>query len=111
MPGNCCIIDPNDMDCRVVLFSDRVVTARKPHECSECRDSILVGRLYSRETGKLDGAFCTFRLCARCRNTRDEYFLNGWIYGELRESFRECFGFDYCDGLPPDFAPCREHEK
>jgi hypothetical protein len=81
--------------------------ARKPYRCGECGDPISVGDLYEYAAGKWDGRFSCFRTCARCVNVRTDYFPHGWSYGEMVQDWKETHGFDYRDGIPADFAPCR----
>ena len=103
MSGSCCCLDiyPSEW----VDLS--LVRARKRHTCVECGDSIQPGSLYERAEVLDDGVWSRFRTCARCCNVRDEFFTCGWYFGEVVEDFRECFGFDYREGIPEDFAPCR----
>lgn len=105
---NCCAVYVDDP---VRLLSDEVRRTRRSRKCCECGEVIPAGALHSYEATKFDGAFKVYRTCARCRNVRDEYFREGWYYEQLREHFRECFGFDYVDGIPPDFAPCRDARR
>ena len=102
--NNCCCIEP---DYVYDVWQPKVVKARKAHRCVECKETIQPGHLYERAFAIGDGRCETTKTCARCANIRDEYFWCGWMTGGLVEDFRDCFGFDYRDGLPSDFAPCR----
>lgn len=106
--NNCCCIQVDDGP---EFSSEQLQRARKPHVCGECQEAIPVGALYERVSGVWDGQFRTYKTCARCANIRDEYFACGWYYTQLVDDFRECFGFDYRDGLPADFAPCKGKKK
>ncbi len=46
--------------------SNRVVTARKPHKCSECNGPIQPGEKYHHHTGKFDGYLFDSKACRRC---------------------------------------------
>ncbi len=88
------------------VHCDRLVRARKEHKCCECGDTIRAGLLYEYTTGLWDGFWSTYKTCARCVNIRNDYF-RGWVYTQMVEDFQEAHGFDYRDGLPADFAPCK----
>ena len=103
--NNCCCIDSYDDGPE--FSTQQLQRARKPHQCCECHKTILAGSLYERVSGVWDGQFQTYKTCARCANIRNDYFPYGWYYTRLVEDFRDCFGFDYRDGIPADFAPCK----
>lgn len=88
------------------VCSAKTVRARKEHRCCECGDPISVGDLHEHVRGLCDGAWGSWRTCARCLNVRTDYFGN-WTFGLMREDFQAEHGFDYVDGIPADFAPCR----
>lgn len=100
---HCIVIDDGEP---ADLSTIKLVKSRKEYACSECGDKIPKGALHEYAHGRWEGTWDTFRTCARCLNVRDEFF-EGWYYGGMVECFREEHGFDYRDGLPPDFAPCR----
>lgn len=102
--NNCCCIE---QDTAPEAHVEKLRCARKPHVCDECHETIPTGALYEYVWGKWDGSMSVYKTCARCVNIRTDYFTCGWNYTQLVEHFRECFGFDYRDGLPPDFAPCK----
>lgn len=101
---NCCCLE---FDERADVCQSRLVRARKDHKCGECNDGIKAGSLYEVTRLLFDGSWSTHKTCARCANVRDEYFTCGAVMGSMAEDFEECFGFDYRDGIPPDFAPCK----
>lgn len=41
-------------------------TARKPHQCAECRCSIAPGQRYERQAGTFDGDFYDNSFCLEC---------------------------------------------
>lgn len=84
-----------------------VRTARKQHTCCECGETIEPGRKYEYVRGKWEDRWSEYKTCARCANVRRDFF-NSYVYGQCVEDFREWHGFDYRDGIPPDFAPCRQ---
>ena len=49
---------------------DRVVTARKPHKCTECGAVIEAGDKYRYYSGKFDGIFYVEKICRRCEYDR-----------------------------------------
>lgn len=86
---------------------EKLVRARKGHTCGECGETIEPGDLYERVTGLWEGEWLRNKTCARCVNVRTDYF-DAWVYGALVEDFYAEHGFDYRDGIPEDFAPCKE---
>ena len=103
--AHCCIIeveDPPTMDI------SRTRRARKAHVCCECGDTIEAGSLYQYTDNLTDEKWRHYKTCARCENVASDFFPRGRYYGNLVQDFYECFGFDYRDGIPEDFAPCSE---
>jgi len=45
--------------------------ARREHQCEECCMKILKGEKYCRFSGKYDGDFFDFKICARCEALRE----------------------------------------
>jgi hypothetical protein len=86
----------------------KLVKARKPHCCCECAVTINVGDLHEYVRGLYDGEWETYRTCARCLNVHADYFAGRRVLGCMVEDFEAEHGFDYRDGIPADFAPCRE---
>lgn len=107
--SNCVWID-ND-DCALSCATATTRRARKAHDCVECGKTIPAGALYEEYVGVLDGSWERYRTCARCVLVRDDYFRGGWVFGNVVADFEEAFGFDYRDGIPPDFAPCEDRRK
>jgi hypothetical protein len=99
---NCIYVDH---DAYAEVHRARVVKARKEHRCDECGETIKARDLYENATGLWEGIWETYKTCARCVLVRSDFF-RGWLYGNLVADFQEAFGFDYRDGIPPDFAPC-----
>ena len=76
------------------FYTEQEVKARKTHRCHICGDVISIGTMYSRESGKYDGAFfdrCTCKDCYRHRNeycaeVEDEY--DSWCISDyLQEEY------------------------
>jgi hypothetical protein len=61
-------MDPwlNDGPDIAFIVTRRVRAARKQFACGGCRDPILPGQPYERQTGVEDGKFFTFRVHAVC---------------------------------------------
>jgi hypothetical protein len=67
-----------DYDGDVASFYDeRIVTARKPHQCTECGETIPVKAKYQRVTGKWDGRLDTYHFCLMCHEASGEFFEGG----------------------------------
>jgi len=77
--------------------STRMVTAKKPHLCSECNKTIAPGEEYEYMCGKWDGDFETYKTCIDCASIRNAFFCT-WCYGtvieDLSTNFIEGCGFD-----------------
>lgn len=71
------------------VASSRVIRARKPQTCCECNDPIRPGDQYEFTSGRWDGAWSSFRTCSQCREIRDRFACDGYIYGRLWEAIRE----------------------
>ena len=71
------------------FYAERMRRARKPHRCCECSRTIAVGEEHEYATGKNDGVFWDYRTCAECREIRQAYCCDSWLFGQLWESMRE----------------------
>lgn len=84
-----CLID--DCDERMTMVSERWQTARKEHQCTECRRTISSGERYRYEAGKFDGNLEVYKTCSHCMVVRD--FLNkqcgGWVFRGVEEDLVE----------------------
>lgn len=47
------------------------VTARRQHQCYECKGQIAPGQQYERCAGSWDGQMAEYKTCAACADTRD----------------------------------------
>lgn len=90
----CCCIDTDFYEAASVS-SDKIVRARKRWECCECPEPIQPGEEYHYVRGLWDGTWRTFRTCMPCKRIRDEYMTCGFVYGQLGQDLKECWGFDY----------------
>jgi hypothetical protein len=70
-------------------------TARKPHVCCECRETIEPGETYEHARGVWGGRWYAYRTCAPCARIRQDYCRWGWEYGALAEQIEACLGFNY----------------
>lgn len=84
----------------------KLVRARKPHECCECRETINVGDLHEHLRGVYDGQWDSYRTCARCVNVAADYF-HGRTLGCMVEDFLAEHDVDYRKGIPAHITPCR----
>jgi len=65
------------------FHSKKIQTARKPHSCSECKRVIEPGESYEYVAGSWDGFFQTYKTCEDCLSIRNQFFCDGWFYGEI----------------------------
>lgn len=87
-----------------------MMTARKPHTCEYCNESIAAGQKYSRETGKWDGEFFVRKLCLTCnmilRDFASElYDGEGFNWGNVSDFLDEkycveCHCYQECNEMP-----------
>lgn len=96
-----CSLATNDFD-GPTFSKTKIVKARKRHRCCECDEYIQPGKQYERTSGVWDGDFSTFATCLPCMRIRKQYCPHGWIYGELRDTLKECLDIDYLD---PNYEP------
>ena len=66
-----------------ICYLERVVVARKPHTCVECRRVIAPGHRYERITGLWDGKWDTFRMCLACSEISHLLSCGGRVFGIL----------------------------
>lgn len=94
MIGECCSVTLLDHE-EPVVFCGSIVTARKPHVCTECYETIRPGDQYERADGLWGGEWSHFKTCWFCQRVREDFFPDGFLFGELVRSFQECQGWDY----------------
>ena len=82
--NNCSCIYVEDID-PAEFHNSRVVTARKAHKCGECGKEILPGSKYEYNVGTWEGNFNTHKTCSICLELRNEFFCDGWYYGQIHE--------------------------
>ncbi len=70
--------------------------ARHDYVCGECGAVIVKGQQYEVATMFSDREWSRYRTCLTCVRIRNDYFCS-WVFGEMRESFENEFGFDYCE--------------
>ena len=63
--------------------------ARKVHKCYDCKREIQPGQIYYRDTGKWDGKLKTYKMCIVCREIIDEFFCDGFAYGQINSDLYE----------------------
>lgn len=97
----CCCVDPGDYE-TLIIMTDENRKARKEHVCGECGGTIEKGEVYHYESGVCAGSWEIHKTCWFCMKIREDFFECGWIYGQLREIFCECNGWDYVLGPQPD---------
>lgn len=85
-----CMVDYSEA---VVILSETMPTARKAHQCGECRREIQPGEQYEKMTGIWEGEMETYKTCAHCVSARDwlQQVCNGWVYGSVGEDLYEHF--------------------
>lgn len=82
-----CVYIPEGDACEV--FYSEVVTARKRHNCDECRGLIRKGDKFKVIHSRAEGIPFTHRVCADCLSLIDVFFCRGWAMDSLWEDFGE----------------------
>lgn len=78
-----------DPDETCTVLSKTTPIARKEHKCTECRRKITVGEYYLREVTVFDGKVETWKTCMDCESIRDNFFKDGFFYGETKAMLHE----------------------
>lgn len=89
MPYDCyCDYEPAEF-----YSTRRVKSARKQHQCIECRRTIKPGEGYDSTSGKWDGHFETFLWCTNCAELCEWARISVpcfcFCYGNLHEDLKE----------------------
>lgn len=96
-----CIV--SDVDAEMPeWFTEKMVRARKAHQCGECGCEIQPGQRYERATGEWYGEFVTHATCVPCASMRDEYLCD-WVYGGVRELLMNALYMDPMEYNEDDF--------
>ena len=86
--------DSNHDPCRI--YNEKMVMARKVHECCECEEKIVPGDHYIRiEILDHDECWMRYKICIPCLAIGMDLASGYWFFGQLRECIKECCGFDY----------------
>jgi len=86
-PGPCadaCIYSSGDCG-QPEVCGTLIVKARKPQKCCECHDSISPGERYEIVSGKWEGEWSSFKTCLPCKEIREAFCCEGWVYSTLWE--------------------------
>jgi hypothetical protein len=102
MTIQCCPLSPNGDD-GPEFTSTKIRTARKLHQCCECKETILPRDAYEYSTGKWDGELSVFKTCLSCVEIRTHFACDGFIYEKLWEDLQDNFFPDMKAG-----GPCME---
>ena len=89
-----CDCSPFIIENKASLFTEKIVNSRKDHTCCECHEKITKGKKYHRVKGLWEDGFYEFKTCIPCHTIRQEYCHNGYYFGELSKTVRECLGVD-----------------
>jgi hypothetical protein len=99
----CCPLSNGDADPATVI-STRILTAAKPHRCSECGEPMPRGTKHELQKAMWDERWYSMRTCLLCVEIRDHFACGeGYIYGEVWNQLEENFFPDMKAG-----GPCME---
>jgi hypothetical protein len=88
---SCICVDPDEVS---QLLRRTKRTARKEHQCCECRCAIKPGERYELDVTVFEGFVEPHKTCRSCLRIRNSLFECGWYYGEIWERIHEA----YCGG-------------
>ena len=71
------------------VFTERLLVARKEHECCECHEPIEPGQQYERVTGLWEGSWGTFKTCMLCRTVSRDFMSCGRTFGYLWQDLHD----------------------
>jgi hypothetical protein len=66
------------------FYSERTLKAKKQHTCMLCRDEIIIGETYSRQSGKYYGEFFD-----RCMHIHCNNMVKTYVYEQGEDEFDE----------------------
>ncbi len=97
----CCPLSgSSDADECIQGHTVKLRTARKEHKCQECSEAIPVGAKYEYASGVFDRSGFSHKTCMSCREIRDHFACDGFIYGQLWEDLENNFFPDMKAGGP-----------
>lgn len=99
----CCPLSTSDDGETCSFYNQKLVTAKKPHQCTECGEVIPANAKYENVRGCWGGDFSVYKTCASCKEIRDHFSCDGWVFGQLWEDLEENFFPDMKAG-----GPCME---
>ena len=82
--AECACIYVDDFD-SPEMYRSTMQTARKPHKCCECGKTITPKEKYEYVCGIWEGTFDTHKTCIVCKEIRDTFFCDGWLFEGLFE--------------------------
>ncbi len=85
---NICV-EGNDMNDLPEFHVEKIVVARQPHVCCECKGAIQKKERHEVVKGKWDRRIDTFRTCALCLEIRGAFFCRTWTYGAMWEDLQD----------------------
>jgi hypothetical protein len=88
-------------------YFDKIVTARKEHQCVECFGTISPGDQYERVALCSEDGWSHFNTCLPCKDIR-ECFCCTFYFGEVFESIQEESGDIRLSGLETLNKPARD---
>jgi hypothetical protein len=71
------------------FYAEKMVKARKAHECCECGAAVLPGMAYQSARGKSEGMIFTYGTCALCVEVREAFVCGTWVFGRLWETVEQ----------------------
>ena len=99
MDCSCTATHP-DEDSDALGFSERFLTAAKPHICGECGitinkgDRFLFGSIFRQDD------IHNYKVCLPCNSIITKFFRDGWVIGSMLDDLDNYFDGVWIDDLP-----------
>ena len=84
-----CLVEFDDYDESCKMLSEKIVTARKPHKCAECRKMILPGEKYELYVGIDCNKVFSEHTCLVCAELKNTFCCSGYEFGNIRGMIRD----------------------
>jgi hypothetical protein len=78
-----------DSDGTLEMYREKIVTARKSHQCYECEREIKPGEKYERVTGRWEDEWIVYDFCLICSEISTCLSCNGRCFGNLWKDVRD----------------------
>jgi len=96
---SCTVMHP-DGDSDALGWSERVLTAGKPHVCGECQGAISKGEEFVFGSIFRQDDIHNYKVCLSCKAIINQFFRDGCIIGSMWDYLDEYFDCHWVEDLP-----------